>query len=64
MKVTDYVLIQYVALERNTQNDEMDLRVLRVCRRGLCLKILKTEPNESVQMKKKDVYLGITPFAF
>lgn len=31
MKVTDYVLIQYVALERNTQNDEMDLRV---CRRG------------------------------
>ncbi len=61
MKVTDYVLIQYVALERNTQNDEMDLRV---CRRGLCLKILKTEPNESVQMKKKDVYLGITPFAF
>lgn len=61
MKVTDYVLIQYVALERNTQNDEMDLRV---CRHGLSLKILKTEPNESVQMKKKDVYLGITPFAF
>ncbi len=27
MKVTDYVLIMYVALERNTQNDEMDLRV-------------------------------------